>query len=111
GVATIDAVVTSGPGLQIQRVPGADISGHHIDSAGLNVEMPFVIEYSGPAAAALQAAHDDFVATGARRTISVIVKDLAGNEVFRWNLFQFALTEVAPGGEGRTRYTFTSQLP
>jgi hypothetical protein len=31
--------------------------------------------------------------------------------VFRWNLYEFALTQIGPGAEGRTRYTFTSQLP
>jgi hypothetical protein len=111
GVAAVNAVVTNGPGLQIQRVPGADISGHQVDSPGLNVEMPFVFEYAGPAAAALQAVRDDFVATGATRSMSVIIKDLASNEIFRWNLFGFGLTQIGAGGEGRTRYTFTSQSP
>lgn len=111
GVATINAVVTSGPGLEVQRIPGFDGAGRPLDSPGLNSEMPFVFEYAGPAAAALQQAHNDFVASGSTHSMSLIIKDLASNEVFRWNLFEFALTQIAPGGEGRMRYTFTSQLP
>jgi hypothetical protein len=111
GFATIDAIVTSGPGLELQRIPTPDAQGRPIESPGLNAEMPFVFEYAGPAEVDLQAARDEFLTTGIRRSLSMIVKDLAGNEVFRWNFFEFGLTEIAPGGEGRTRYTFTSQLP
>jgi hypothetical protein len=111
GVATVDAVVTSGPGLEIQRIPTPDGQGRPVETPGLNAEMPFVFEYAGPEAAALQAAHDEFLATGVTRSMSLIIKDLAANEIFRWNLYEYALTQIAPGGEGRTRYTFTSQLP
>jgi choline dehydrogenase-like flavoprotein len=42
---------------------------------------------------------------------SVIVKDLSGDERFRWNLFEFGLTEIGPGDDGRNRYTFEAQDP
>jgi hypothetical protein len=48
-----------------------------------------------------QQAHDEFVATGVTRAMTVIIKDLASTEVFRWNLFEFALTQIAPGDDGR----------
>jgi len=106
-----DAVVISGPGFQIQRIPGFLPDGRSSDSPGLNVEFPFVFEYAGPQASSLQALHDDFVQFGVKRAISVIVKNLAGAEVFRWSLFEFGLASIGPGEAGRNRYTFESQDP
>ncbi|HMF87672.1 MAG TPA: hypothetical protein VK575_06305, partial [Gemmatimonadaceae bacterium] len=109
GVATIEAVVTSGPGLELQRIPTPNAQGVPIETPGLNAEMPFVFEYAGPEAAALQQYRNDFLATGNTRPITLIIDDLAGNEVLRWNLFEFAPTQIGPGSEGRLRYTYTSQ--
>ena len=106
-----DVVVTGGPGLQIQRIPGFLVDGTPSDSPGLNVEFPFVFEYAGSQAASLQALHNSFAATGDTRAMSVIVRNLAGSEIFRWNLFDFGLTEIGPGEDGRNRYTFVSQDP
>jgi hypothetical protein len=106
-----EAVIVSGPGLEVQRIPGFDSLGRPLDSPGLNAEMPFVFEYVGPEAAALQTYRDEYLVNGDARSMSLIIDDLAGNEVFRWNLFEFAPTQIGPGSEGRLRYTFTSKLP
>ena len=98
-------------GSQIQRIPGFLVDGTPSDSPGLNVEFPFVFEYAGSQAASLQALHNSFAATGDTRAMSVIVRNLAGSEIFRWNLFDFGLTEIGPGEDGRNRYTFVSQDP
>ena len=107
----IDVVVINGPGLEVQRITTFDRFGRPMETPGLNTEMPFVFEYAGPAATQLQGAYDEFQATGHMRTITIKVRDLARNEVFRWNLFEFAPTQIAPGTDGRMRYTYTSQLP
>lgn len=107
GVMTGRVVVTDGPGLQIQRIPGFLGDGKPMDSPGSNAEFPFAFEYAGPAAAALQA-HQT---SGEARNMSLIVTSLSGAEVFRWNLFEYRLATIAPGTDGRSRYTFQSTTP
>ncbi|MGH9139988.1 MAG: collagen-like triple helix repeat-containing protein [Vicinamibacterales bacterium] len=104
-------VVTSGPGLQIERIPGFLSDGRPNDSRGQNVEFPFVFEYGGSQASILQAFHDAFVATGQRRHLNLIVKDLAGVEVYRWTLSGYGLSLIERGDQGRNRYTFETQDP
>ena len=72
-----------------------------LETAGLNAEMPFVFNPPDPRPRPLQQSRDEWLATGNARSISLIIDDLAGNEVFRWNLFEFAPTQIGPGGEGR----------
>ena len=106
-----EAVIVSGPGLELQRIPTPDAQGDPVETPGLNAEMPFVFgTYAGPEAATLQQYRDEFLANGDARSLSLIIDDLAGNEVLRWNLFEFAPTQIGPGSDGRLRYTFTSQL-
>ena len=42
--------------------------------------------------------------------MSLIVKNLAGEERFRWNLFEYRLATIGPGTDGRSRYTFQSTM-
>jgi hypothetical protein len=109
GVFAGEVVVTGGPGLQLQRIPGFLQDGRPSDSPGLNVEYPLVFEYAGPFQADLQNFHDhpEFGA----RSLSLVIRNLAGSEVFRWNMFEVLLTDIAPGGEGRMQYTLEVQLP
>jgi hypothetical protein len=106
-----EVIVTTGPGIEIERIPGFRPDGKPLDSPGPSVELPFVFEYAGPQAAALQSYHDDFVSGGVNTSISAIVKDLGGAEVFRWELLEYGLTEIEPGLDGRQRYVFRSQDP
>lgn len=100
-------VMTGGPGFQIERIPGFDSQGRPRDSPGVNQEFPLIFEYAGGQADELQAFHDSNPAE--RRAASVIVKNLADTEVFRWNIFELRLTNIGPGDEGRNRYTLTVQ--
>lgn len=104
-----EVIVTTGPGLAIERIPGFWPDGKPLDSPGPNVELPFVFEYAGPQEATLQTYHDEFLATGQTRAIEAIVTDLAGTEIFRWSLLEYALTDIEPGLDGRQRYVFQSQ--
>ena len=108
GVFQGNVVVSGGPGFQIERIPGFLPDGRHSDSPGTNEEFPLVFEYAGDYVAALQAFHDSDPAIR-RAAASVIVKNLAGDEVFRWNIFELRLTNIVPGDEGRNRYTLTVQ--
>jgi len=107
GVFQGNVVVTGGPGFQIERIPGFLPDGRHSDSPGTNEEFPLVFEYAGDQAAALQQFRDSDPTI--RHAASIIVKTLAGDEVFRWNIFELRLTNIAPGDEGRNRYTLTVQ--
>ena len=70
GVASFDAVVVSGPGLEVQRIPTPNGQGIPVETPGLNAEMPFIFEYAGPAAAALQAGTATISSPPAARTSS-----------------------------------------
>lgn len=104
-----DVLVISGPALDIERIPGFLPDGRRSDSSGPNTEADFVFEYAGPESAALQAIHDNFVNLGATPAFSLIVKNVAGGEVFRWNLFNFGLAAIGPGSDGRSRYFMQHQ--
>ena len=101
GVITAPVVVANGPGLQIERIPGFLPGGRPAESAGPSVELPIVFEYTGPFDAALRA----FQQSGAASAAEIIVKDLAGDERFRWQLLEYRLLTIEPGLEGRNRYT------
>ena len=92
----------------MERIPGFLPDGRRSDSPGLNQEFPVIFEYAGSLAGALQDFHDNAAAYG-NRDASVIVRNLAGLEVLRWNILQMRLTQIQPGDEGRTRYTLTVQ--
>ncbi len=105
-------LVTSGPAIDIERIPGFDSSGRPRDSSGPNMERDFVFEYAGPGSSQLQALHEAFINQGEIRAASLIVKDIAGNEIFRWNLFEFGLAVIEPGSAGRNRYVMRqTRLP
>jgi hypothetical protein len=108
GVFQGQVVITGGPGFQIERIPGFLPDGRRSDSPGLNVEFPLIFEYAGDQAAALQEFHDS---PSGNKSASVIVKNLAGAEMLRWNMYEVRLTSIEPGGEGRNRYTLTVQAP
>ena len=112
GVMSDRVLVTSGPAFDIEKIPGFDQIGRPLDSSGPNMERDFVFEYAGPNTTQLQALHEAFMNTGEIRAFSLIVKDLPGNEVFRWNFFEFGLAVIEPGSAGRNRYVMRqTELP
>ncbi|MBI3447522.1 MAG: hypothetical protein HY049_01180 [Acidobacteria bacterium] len=97
-------LVTMGPSLDIERISGFDGFGRPLDSSGPNMEGDFVFEYSGPQANTLQGVHDNFVNQGLRVDFSLIVRDIALNEIFRWNFRDFGLATIEPAAGGGKRY-------
>ena len=43
--------------------------------------------------------------------MSVIIRNLAGQEMVRWNVFAFGLSQIGTGSAGRQRYAFTPTAP
>jgi hypothetical protein len=107
-------VVINGPAVEIQVVEGFDGNGRHDDHSGLALELPFVIEVpAGDACESdLQSYFDQYAADPVNtqlRAMSLIVRDIAGAEAFRWNLLEFKPDGYTAGFEG-TRFTFVQSL-
>jgi hypothetical protein len=95
-----DVIVTSGPGLEIERVPGFDAMGRPKESPGPSAEFPLIFEYEGPGEQNLE----DIRSNGNPTSVEIIVKTLGGAEVFRWQFFDYLLTTIEPAQDGRKRY-------
>ena len=108
GIMDDEVVIIAGPGIAIECVPGFDRWGRPDDQPGASMELSFVFEYSGSAEKELQKNHEQFKKGDpkALRAMSVIVKNLRGEEQFRWNLFEFGLVKIESGSQGRKRYTY-----
>ncbi len=108
GVMLSEGVVIAGPGLVIERVPGFDTHGRPDETPGVSMELPFIFEYKGPAEKNLEETRKQFQKgeAGGIRPISVIVRNLGGEEEFRWNLFDFGLDKIEKGQEGRKQYVY-----
>jgi hypothetical protein len=106
-VPPLQALIVNGPGLEIERIPGFRGDGRPMESAGPSVEYPFVFEYNGSAESALRALQS----SGNLVSIQIIVKDLAGEEKFRWSFLEYRLATIEAGLEGRSRYTFVHPAP
>jgi len=111
GTTPEPVLVTTGPGVEIQRIPGFDGLGRRVDASGPNVERDVVFEYSGPREGDLQSFHDQTVNNGLRRNLALIVRDVSGQEVFRWTLIDFGLSAIGPGSGGRNRYVLGPTHP
>lgn len=107
GINTMEAVVVSGPGYDIERIEGFDGLGRPADLPGFANEHAFIFEAGGQDAVDLIDYVDGYaVGTYALKDISMIVDNLAGSEVFRWNAFNFEPVSYEPGSDGRTRFAF-----
>ena len=106
GLPSFQAVVVSGPAIEIERIPGFTFDRPD-DKPGRTTVLPFVFEYSGEHEAVLARYQDDFL-SGEKppRSMLMIVRNLAREEAFRWKLFDFGLSKIEPGSQGRSRYTF-----
>ncbi len=120
-VMVSDVVIIEGPGWDIERISGFSGSRPN-DLPGLSSELPFVFEYKDEGSlftsveAALQADFEQFttssVATRQLHSLSTIVSnrkpmETGADEAFRVNLFDYGLTSISAGSEGRQRYTYT----
>lgn len=94
--------LVTGPGLEIEIIKGF-LNEKPFDNPGLSMEFPIVMEYSGADVTTFQQWYDDFQISGQRRSMSMIVKSLDGNEAFRWNAFEVIPVAILPGTDGRTR--------
>jgi len=110
-----DWVLTSGPGLEIERVAGFDGSGNPDDSSGGNKEYPLVFETGGASLNALeewrQNYYDNLPILAERRSLSLIVNDGSGDEQYRWNGFEMVPYEIFPLPSGRSRVTLYHHAP
>ena len=125
-------VVVNGPAVEVEVVPGfGDRFGVQTpdDNSGLSTELPIVIEVfeeqnmpnpfpNVPPASpgCFPGVLNNYVSTLTNqpdeqpRDISLVTRNSAGNEVVRWNLFNYAPEELGvPGFDGRTRFTFVHQ--
>jgi len=94
-------VIVRGLGFEIERIAGFDGFGEPDDSPGLTTATPFIFEYSGSCEGVLQAE----LGSGTPRDGSVIIRDLAVQEIDRFNMYGFEMTAIVQGTEGRNRYT------
>ena len=112
GAGVGEAVIITGPGYDIERVPGFNGQGDPDDTPGFAMEHPYVFETSGTYASDLQLYFDNFIdpASSAIRPISMIIDRLDGTEAFRWNFYEFAPEFYEPGTDGRTRFHLRNWL-
>ena len=92
--------VINGPGILIDRLiggPGAYIPG----SASMKV---FSIETSGSNASSLKGWADEFDRT---RSGSLLVKNLQGEETYRWNLYEIVPLHYEKDSEDQTQFHFS----
>lgn len=100
-------VVISGLGIEIERIPQF-IIGAPDYIPGTNMEDDFVIEVNSADELDLQAMFDTPPAD--RKSMSLIVRNLKNEEVFRYNLFEYQVDSYTDVGNGRRRFTFTQAL-
>jgi hypothetical protein len=106
GLPSIQVVIVGGPAIEIERIPGFTLDRPD-DKPGKTLVSPLVFEYSGPQESDLEQIHDDFAAgRGQPRSMKMIVRNLSGEEAFRWIFFEFGLRAIEAGANGRSRYTF-----
>jgi hypothetical protein len=103
----ITARIINGPGIIIDRLPGAHPSNPALDWPGLNQEMDFVFDYDGPEAGALAA----WQAAGTTATATLAVPSETGPTSFTWTLTGFRLATIAPAPGGGQRYTLIGPAP
>ena len=100
-------VIISGLGIEIERIPQF-IPGAPKYIPGTNMEDDFVIEVNLADEPDLQGMFDTPPAN--RKAMSLIVRNLKNEEVFRYNLFEYQVDSYTDVGNGRSRFTFTQAL-
>lgn len=105
---TNKVVMISGPGIETERIIGYHDPDHHNDQPGLSMEFPVIFETSGTDAQTLKTWFD--TPDPPIHVCSIIIRNLAGDEISRWNLFEFKPDGYVPGNDGRTRFTMVHRL-
>ena len=114
GMASGEMVIVTGPGYDIERIPGFQANGVPDDQPGFSQAHPFVFEVGGAEAAALQAGFDQHATNPGLfppRDMSLLVKDRSGAEAFRWNFYAFEAVNYEPAADGRTRFRWAPTSP
>lgn len=81
---------------------------HYREEAGLSMELPIAFETGDPAA--ITALKSWFDGNRASKVGSIIIYDLAGNEKFRWNFFEYIPDRYEAGTDGRTRFIIKNSM-
>lgn len=115
GVIQAEMFVITGPGIQIERVSGFRPDGRSHDRPGFPKGNPLVLDAEGEAVETMKTYFDTYFSNPeqvSRKSGSVIVRNLARDELFRWNFFEMAPAKAyGPGANGRTRFTLVSKFP
>ncbi len=112
-IGTGNAVITHGPGYDIEQVERYNEWGERDDIPGLSMEHPVIFEVDP----SNQPFYDNLIswfnqATPTTSTFSIITRNNAGEEKFRWNGYDWIPDGYEPGIDGRTRFrVITGQLP
>lgn len=109
------AHVISGPGFDIERIEGYMSNGMRSDTTGYSKEHPLVFELDDAAGiAAMKAWYGTFSKTPAAdfptRDAAIVIRNVAGQEVFRWNTWELTPGTMKKMPNGRTRYTLIQRL-
>jgi len=106
-------VITSTIGFETERISipmGLDNNGNqrYREEAGLSMEFPIVFETATTGDIANLKTWFD----GDRHPISlsIVIRNLAGEETNRWNCFEYVPDKYEPGTDGRTRFTIKHNL-
>lgn len=107
-------LIVSCVGFETQRisVPTSVVNGvqRYREEPGLSMESPILFETADPAA--ITALKSWFDGSRANKVGSIIINNLAGNEMLRWNFFYYTPDRYEAGIDGRTRFIIkNSSLP
>jgi hypothetical protein len=115
GVVHGEMFVIVGPVIDIERVSGFRPGGRPKEEPGFTKGRPLVLDVEGDALAPMQTYFDTYFSNPEqvnRKSGTVIIRDLARNELYRWNFFEMAPAKPSePGFAGRTRFTLVSEFP
>lgn len=106
---TEDVVIVSTVGTETDRITvnqGVDSNGNPVykESAGLTMEFPLIFETAN--SADIQSLKNWFdQADPDARSLSLLIKNLAGNETGRWNMYEYKPDGYEAGTDGRTKFT------
>jgi hypothetical protein len=108
-------VIITGPGYDIERVPGFLEDGRPDDTAGFAMAHPFIFEASGADVDVLKSYFDRYLADPdiGGRDLSLIIQwnDVHQSELFRWNFSDFVPHSYEPSVDGRTRFRWVQRRP
>lgn len=104
--STEHGVILTGPGVDIDRIPGSDAQGHPADNPGFAQEYPIVFEAADPEASVLKTYIDTNPNFGLT-VCSPTVPFLSGQVFLHLDVLGTVRPIYTSGVDGRTRFTFT----